>query len=815
MIRISPPRSVGWLLALLVLLPGPALGQTGRIVGTVADAEGRAVSGAQVSVVGTRLGGIANAQGRFEIAHVPAGVHELRVSHVAFRASGGHRVEVRPGEETLVALSVESATVQLDGIVVSAGRRPQRITEAPASITRIDAQAIDNAVGNTFAGLLKEVKGLDFVQVGATSVGVNARGFNSSFNNRMLMMEDGRIAVLPENGLPVGQFTAVPKIDLAGVEVLVGPGAALYGADASSGVITLQSRDPREFPGTTVEVLGGNRQYKNVQARHAGSFGDFGYKAAVEWQDVNDWENTVSYVNGTLPETGVDGNVNWNARVARGTGALVWYRDNGRLELSTGMSESDGVGQTNVGRNQLDGWRYNFLQAKAAFPGWFFNAYRTQSQSGDSYALNRFTENRAQPANAGKSDEEIRLMSDWPSNGRLYAVEAQNNFRLAPLLGTQVVWGAQYRRDVVSSDRQWLTDRLTGADLSVGQFGVYGQTETPLFPWLNLVLAGRMDDHEHYDRQFSPKAGVVVMPAEHQAVRLTYNRAFKSPTILQTSFYIPNFAPGIAVMGNTQGYEVRNAAGQVLNTFGAVVPEENETWELGYKGVLGNRLFVDVTGWRGRYENFLSPLQLINFPALGTFAYTGGQRVVDEAGNPQATLIYFNLGEARLRGAEAGLNFLVSPRFNVRGTYSWTELQSIEKVDIKNFAGAPDTAKVTELSSLNSPEKKLTLGAGFTDIHNLSGGLTMRRVDEYFFASGINKGTIPEFTAFDVSLSYRLPWTGTRLQVSANNLFTCRGEDLKDPNADSEGCGFGKRHREMINMPEIGTMLFVGMRYTR
>ena len=65
-----------------------------------------------------------------------------------------------------------------------------------------------------------------------TSVGINARGFNSSFNNRMLMIEDGRVSVLPENGLPVGTLTATPKVDISGIEVLVGPGSALYGPDA-------------------------------------------------------------------------------------------------------------------------------------------------------------------------------------------------------------------------------------------------------------------------------------------------------------------------------------------------------------------------------------------------------------------------------------------------------------------------------------------------------------------------------------------------------------------------------------------------------
>ena len=128
-------------------------------------------------------------------------------------------------------------------------------------------EAIDNAVGNNFAGLLKEVKGIDFIQVGMTSIAINARGFNSSFNNRMLMTEDGRISILPENGLPVGTLTATPKVDLAGIEVLVGPGSALYGPDASNGVLALTTKDPREFQGRDTRAHG----WQSQLPRHSGS----------------------------------------------------------------------------------------------------------------------------------------------------------------------------------------------------------------------------------------------------------------------------------------------------------------------------------------------------------------------------------------------------------------------------------------------------------------------------------------------------------------------------------------------------------------
>jgi iron complex outermembrane receptor protein len=627
----------------------------------------------------------------------------------------------------------------------------------------------------------------------------------------MLMMEDGRIAVLPENGLPVGQFTATPKVDLAGLEVIVGPGAALYGADASSGVLTLQTKDPREFPGTTVEVTGGNRSYKDVQLRHAGVFGNWGYKVAGEYQDADDWSNQLKYGAAGIPEQGVGGEVDWTSRVSRGTGALVRYFGEGRMEVSGGMSRTDGVGQTNVGRNQLDGWLYNFVQARFESPRWYATAYRTQSKSGESYALNRFTENRVSPANAGKSDEEIRLMSDWPSDGQLYAAELQNNFTVPALLGTRFVWGVQGRRDVVSSDRQWLSDNLTGEDIAIQQYGVYAQTETPLLPSLQLLLAGRYDNHERYDAQWSPKAGLVFNPVEGQSLRVTYNRAFKSPTILQTDFFIPDFAVvtptvRVGVYGNTEGFVVKSANGAETR-YKPLVAEQNQTWEAGYKGVFRGRLFVDVTGYRSRYSDFLSPLTNIGY------AYQNDRLVANAQGVPQLVFTYFNLGTAHLQGVDAGVNYVLNPKVDFAATYSLTDLRSVEGMDIKLTNGQPDTAKIRELSSLNAPERKWSLGANFRDLREWQGGLTMRHVGEYFFASGINKGTIPTFTTLDANVGYRFKSLNTTLTLGVSNLFSCRDADAAEP-GDEDECGFGVEHREMVNMPRIGTMVFIGGRYT-
>src|SRR6185503_12555052 len=174
----------------------------GRVVGKVMDASGRPVANAQVSIDGTRLGTSTNANGEFTIGSVPAGTHAVSVRLLGYRASSQNGVSVAAGQDASVEMKLESSALSLAGVVVSASRQAERITDAPATVTRIDADQIANTVGNSFGGALKQVAGVDFIQVGVTAVAINARGFNSSFNNRMLMMEDGRIAVLPENGLP-------------------------------------------------------------------------------------------------------------------------------------------------------------------------------------------------------------------------------------------------------------------------------------------------------------------------------------------------------------------------------------------------------------------------------------------------------------------------------------------------------------------------------------------------------------------------------------------------------------------------------------
>ena len=834
MSRLSRFRMTAFPFALALLLavapPSSAQAQAGRIAGTVTDSTRAVLPGTQVTVVGTRFTGITDPSGRFTISGVPAGTYDIRVQRLGQRAQVLNGIVVSAGAETPLNVSLASVPLSLGGVVVSASRRAEKITDAPATITRIDEAAIQNTVGNSFAPALKEVKGIDFIQVGVTAVAINARGFNSAFNNRMLMMEDNRIAVLPENGLPVGTFTTTPKVDLAGIEVLVGPGSALYGPDASNGVRTLSTKDPREYPGTTLEAAGGVRNFLDIQGRQAGVFGlgRFGYKLTGEYQQAKDFSNVNQYSPplATAPTTPApELSADWNTDVMRGSGSLVYYMPGlARLEGTAGASKSNGIGQTSVGRNQLKDWQYRVGQLKFTHPNVFAQAYMTQSLSGDTYQLNAYSQNRVRFPSI--SEDSVKHLSDFPAEGKLMAAELQGTYVVPQLNSLRLTAGGQFRHDVVSSKRQWLVDRQTGEDIKTDQKGVYGQADLPLIPMLRAVVAARYDQHDRYDAQWSPKAAVLFTPIEDQTLRVTYNRAFKSPSVLQYGFFFPDFAPFVGVFGNANGYTIKNAAGAVVRTIAPIEPERNTTWELGYKGVLANRLFVDVTGYRSNFKKFMSPLVIIaNFTTAAsaggpTFAFDSktGAQLTGSTGGPQIPLTYFNVGDAQITGTDMGIKFLVTPTIAINGTASLQKLDTVEK------ANPTDPAEAT---AFNSPTTKFNVGMDFANIYanRLRGGFTVRYVNGYRFLSGVNNGKIPTFSTFDFTAGYKLPSLGASINLSVQNLFACRGgtSSLNGWLAAArpslynkkQECGVGLKHIEMINMPQIGTMAFLGIRWDR
>ena len=801
---------------------------SGRIVGRVTDSKGAPVANAQMIVTPAGASAVTGDDGTYTIRSVPSGAVSIRSFRLGYK-SKTIEVTVTGGQAVTVNMTLDAASVQLAGVVTTVSRRIEKVTDAPATITRLEEPQIANSIGNSFAAALKEVKGLEFIQTGILSQAVNARGFNSSFNNRMLQLEDGRIGVLAESALPVGSLTTLSKIDLSSVEVLVGPGAALYGPDASNGVVSLTTKDPKQYPGWSVELDGGSRSFYNAQARYAGTRGRLGYKLTGEYVAVNEFESQATYPSVTAgrPDLVVpEKDANWRNDITRGSGMLAYYLNNGsRLMGTVGMSKLNGIGPTNVGRNQLSNYGYRDAQLQYTGSRLFAQAYMSQSVSGKTFQLNGLAQNSVRFPSI--SYDSAKALSAFPGDGRLQAAEVQNNFDIGMLLksgisaidNTHITYGAQLRRDRVSSYGRWLSDRATGTPILIGQQGTYGQIETPLSRMLRVVLAGRYDKHDKYDAQFSPKAALLFTPIVDQTLRVTYNKAFKSPSVLQTDFYFPNFQPFIGVFGNLDGFDIKNAAGSIVNTIDPIRPEINKTIELGYKGVIGQRVFVDIVGYQSKFDGFISPLVVIANPLAGAAATTAynhatGKKITDPAGGPQIALTYFNAGKATLNGIDGGIKVYVTNNISASLNTSVVKIDTI-------IRKATDPAEAT---AFNSPSVRVTGGMDFSNpVPNMTAGFTTRYVAKYDFRSGVNYGLIPSFGTLDLTATYTLPAQHAKILFQAQNIFSCVGGTTTPPvlgigsankavYAAGRTCGFAKTHQEMINAPKIGPIVLIGIR---
>src|SRR6266550_354256 len=195
-------------------------------------------------------------------------------------ATGGIRGTVT----RVVDAKLEAVVVKLSDVVVqAASRAPERIVRAPAAIAVVPQyQIAATAPTNQLPLVLRSVPGFDVVQSGMNDFNINARGFNSTLNRRVLVLQDGRDLSFALLGSQEWGALATSMDEIGRIEVLRGPGSALYGANAFNGVVNITSPAVREVVGTKMNVSAGEIGTFRTDVRHAKAFanGRFAYKLA-------------------------------------------------------------------------------------------------------------------------------------------------------------------------------------------------------------------------------------------------------------------------------------------------------------------------------------------------------------------------------------------------------------------------------------------------------------------------------------------------------------------------------------------------------
>jgi outer membrane receptor protein involved in Fe transport len=264
----------------------------GTIVGIITDVRGTPLGGATVQVEGTRLGGTSDRRGAFRLGGVPAGTHTLIVRLIGFVVRRD-AVNVLAGETVTLAVQLSSAPVQLEAVIVSATGEAERLATTPAAVGIVRTEELTSTrpahpseIMNRMAGVWVNVTG--------------GEGHTMAIRQPMttdpvyLYLEDG----IPSRSTGFFNHNALYEINLPqadGVEVIKGPGTALYGSDAIGGVVNISTRLPSRVPELGLSVEGGAWGFARALGSASGSFGDNGLRLDANYTRTDGWRDGTSY----------------------------------------------------------------------------------------------------------------------------------------------------------------------------------------------------------------------------------------------------------------------------------------------------------------------------------------------------------------------------------------------------------------------------------------------------------------------------------------------------------------------------------------
>ncbi|MEE8368115.1 MAG: TonB-dependent receptor [Thermoanaerobaculia bacterium] len=777
------------LVFLMVAVPSNGQG-SGSLAGTVAREDGSGIGGVTVVVNELGLAEITRSDGSYSISQIAAGTYSITFT-LGSNVQVEEGVEVAAGATTRLETTVDWSISFAETIVVmSASRRAERIVEVPAAISVITALEIKREASHgQLPKLLEFTPGAEVTQSGIYDYNLNTRGFNSSLNRRVATLIDGRDPSVPFLGAQEWAALSFPLDDLASLEMVRGPSAALYGANASSGVLNMTTKAPRDSQGGTLRLTAGELNTTNADLRWAGSLGSEWYLKAVGGiRQSDDFSRsrrgqaeyavpcTVSGQIECLPQEGALLSPT-DVEITFGALRLDKNLSSGKLfTIEGGQSTVKGpIFQTGIGRVQVVALDRPWARTNFYAERWNLLAYYNKRDASKQTALAAGT--------------------NLTLNTENYQVELQGNWDLADGRARIVLGGAYSEDDIDSFDPTQGAQTLMFEPVSSDQQALFGQLDWEFSDKVKLVVAGRWDDSTLHDARVSPKAALVFGLSHNSTLRLTYNEAFQVPNysefFLQANVAAPlplqafeafctpfgvscGFAPGptrILALGNKD-----------------LELEEIKTIELGYSGILGGSTYLTVDYYNSKSENFITDLlpQLgtalgrtnpnfgpytppADLPApvaaalLATLQGALGPAFFILTNNVDGTPIlgavsYSNFGKVDTQGIDIGLNHYFQNDWTFSLSYSWFDFDV--KEDLPGF---------DSLLLPNTPENKLSVGMAYVG-SRFDAGFDARWVDKFRWAVGPFVGDVESYVTADLNSNYQLNdnWS---VGVSIANLF--------------------------------------------
>ncbi|HUE84816.1 MAG TPA: TonB-dependent receptor [Vicinamibacterales bacterium] len=663
----------------------------------------------------------------------------------------------------------EAPPVYEEQIVVTATRIEQQLVNAPATVSVVTSDVIQSTPATNYAELLRSVPGVNIAQTSARDFNITMRGATSTLSTSQLALVDGRSLYLDFFGFVAWDLLPMNPNEIRQIEVIRGPASAVWGANAMNGVVNFISKTPRELAGNSATIsLGGfDRSVKgsdadagtmfSINATHARAIDDrWSYKISAGGYTSDAFARPTGLIPGTstpYPEF-----VNQGTTQPKFDTRVDYDAPEGRYKLvfAGGYAGTEGIIHSGIGPFDMDrGVGLGYATMRYTRNALRFNVF-TNILNGDATALLSFGPN-GQPI-------------PFSFNTNTYDVEIGN----VNLLGTRQVvsYGGNFRYNKFD-----LSIAPRGTNRTEG--GAYIQDEIFVNENLRLNLGARVDKFDVVeDAVFSPRVALILKPRPEHAVRLSYNKAFRSPSLINNYLDVTivnqlNFAqlasihPIFTQLG-TFDFLVAATGNEDLRE------ESIEAVELGYTGVINNRATLSAAVYFtknsdeifftqvGRYRatnpppGWLQRLALLG-PQLPLAVLEGLPPACTSLAEPCTTgglpsdFSYRNLGVNRNKGFELGVDAAASRAVNVFANYS---LQAMPDPDF-------------DISEVNRPPRhRVNTGFSFNNDRYIA-NMSVSLVDDAFFQDVLDArfhGPTEAYT--QVNGAFGVRWMGDRLTTT-------------------------------------------------
>ena len=618
------------------------------------------------------------------------------------------------------SLAVDLARLSLEDLgqimVTSVSRKSESLSTAAAAVYVITQEELRRSGVTLLPEALRLVPGLQVARANARQWGISARGFNETFSNKLLVLMDGRSIYTPLFSGVFWEETDTVLEDIDRIEVIRGPGAALWGANAVNGVINIITKSAQETQGTLISGGGGMEERGFGTVRHGGQLGtNAHYRIYGKYSHRDEFTRTDgggADDSWWMAQSGF--RVDWAPTAANrltlqgdfysgdiGGQYYLQSLDPPSLVLQSRRSEVEGA-------NLLGRWTHKFSPFSDVSAQAYFD--RTDREFGVA--------------------REIRDTIDF---------DAQHHFQAGDR--HEFVWGGGYRysADNITESPDF---RMLDPNDRVQLLSVFAQDQIALAPErLHLTLGTKVEHHEFTGFEVQPSGRLGWTPSERHTLWGAVSRAVRTPSRGERDFRV--FGDARPYLGPLPVPVVNPGLGNR-----DLVSEELLAYEIGYRIQLHPRLALDGAAFFNDYDNLRSitslPLEVRATPSPPSSPYLF------------LPLTFGNDLEGATYGFEFSATWQPLDAWRLRANYSFlrTELQASGLVP-----------SVTVDAGGNSPRHQIGLWSRADLGRHVEWDLGLRYVDD--LEALLLR--IPAYTELETRLAWR-PNPNWELAVVGKNL---------------------------------------------